>query len=332
MTDFSKYVHAMGRGPSKGRNLNQEEARDAMHQILAGSVAPEAVGALFMLMRYVGETPQEVAGFIQAMRADLMDWETLNVAVDWPSYAAGRTRGLPWFILSALLVAQAGHPVLMHGWNSHQKSVAAVQSSIQSMGLPVCETPMQAQVELESRGFAYAPLSAMHPNALRLLKLRDVLGLRSPVNTVCRGLNPSGADLSVLGVFHPSYRALQVDANALLGQNNMAVIKGGGGEFECNPSKDIEVFSLQNGHTDRYSITAHSDRGKRLSDATEESDDLSKLWSGENQNVFALDIVLNTCAVALQSLKGIDDINSARGLATELWHARAKTFAQGKAL
>ena len=58
----------MGRGPSKGRNLTQDEAADAMLQILDGSADPHAVGALLMLMRYRGETPAEIAGFVQALR------------------------------------------------------------------------------------------------------------------------------------------------------------------------------------------------------------------------------------------------------------------------
>ena len=36
---------------------------------------------------------------------------------------------------------------------------------------------------------------------LRLLRLRDVLGLRSAVNTVLRVLNPAGAETAVQGVY-----------------------------------------------------------------------------------------------------------------------------------
>ena len=93
---LSSYIHAMGRGPSRARSLTEAEAEDALGQILAGEAAPEAVGALFMLMRYRGETASEIAGFARAARSGLEAWRAIDVDLDWPSYAAGRSRGLPW--------------------------------------------------------------------------------------------------------------------------------------------------------------------------------------------------------------------------------------------
>ncbi|MCV6597951.1 MAG: glycosyl transferase family 3, partial [Mangrovicoccus sp.] len=127
---LAPYVRAMGRGPSRARSLERAEAEDAMTQILNGSAAPEAVGALFMLMRYRGESAEELAGFVSAMRARLKDWSGLNPSLDWPSYAAGKSRGLPLFLLSAKLVAQAGARVVLHGWNSHQNPIADVRASL----------------------------------------------------------------------------------------------------------------------------------------------------------------------------------------------------------
>ena len=84
---------------------------------------------MLMLLRMKGETADEIAGFVCAARASLPDWTGPRPALDWPSYAAGRTRGLPWFLLSARLVAQAGFPVLLHGWNSDQSAGAAVRDA-----------------------------------------------------------------------------------------------------------------------------------------------------------------------------------------------------------
>lgn len=97
-----------------------------MRLILSGAAPPEAVGALLMLMRYRGETAPEIVGMAEALRETLAEWRAIDVALDWPSYAAGRTRGLPWFLLSVRLVALAGHRVVLHGWNSHQAQVASV--------------------------------------------------------------------------------------------------------------------------------------------------------------------------------------------------------------
>lgn len=322
MSSLSKYVHAMGRGPSKGRNLTRAEAAEAMTTILSGKAAPEAVGALFMLMRYRGETPEEIAGFVDAMRATTPEWATLDVTLDWPSYAAGRTRGVPWFLLSAMLVARAGHRVMLHGWNSHQHSIANVQAAVGALGLPTCRSVAQAREGLRQSGLIYCPLDVLSPAALSLLKLRDVLGLRSPVNTALRTWNPSRADVTVQGVFHPAYRALQTEASRLLGQPQFAVIKGGGGEFERNPSKDIELYMLRNGGPVRSVAGATLPEPQRLSDATGEADDLVALWRGDIRNDFAARTVTGTAAVALLALGAAGDLVSAQEQAGRLWADR----------
>lgn len=324
MNSLSKYVHAMGRGPSRGRNLTRSEAADAMTSILSGKAAPEAVGALLMLMRYRGETPEEIAGFVDAMRAETPDWAELDVALDWPSYAAGRTRGLPWFLLSAMLVARAGHRVMVHGWNSHQHSISNVPAAVGALGLPTCRSVAQAREGLRQSGIIFCPLDAMSPASLSLLKLRDVLGLRSPVNTALRTWNPSRADVTVQGVFHPAYRALQAEASRLLEQPQFAVIKGGGGEFERNPSKDVELYMLRNSGRDRSLAGAMLPEPQRLSDATREANDLLALWRGDIRNEFAARTVTGTAAIALLALGAATDLVSAQEQAARLWADRVE--------
>lgn len=64
-----------GPWPGRSRNLTAEEAQEAMGIILRGECAPEAVGGLLMLMRYRGEEPQEIEGFVRAFRATLPEWQ-----------------------------------------------------------------------------------------------------------------------------------------------------------------------------------------------------------------------------------------------------------------
>ena len=106
---LSKHVQTLGRGQGRSRSLTHDEAYDAMRLMLCDDTPPEAVGALLMLLRMKGETAEEISGFAAAAQTELPALP--KVDLDWPSYAAGRTRGAPWFLLSAKLVAQAGHRV-----------------------------------------------------------------------------------------------------------------------------------------------------------------------------------------------------------------------------
>ena len=235
---FAHYVRTLGRGPGRSRALTREEARTALGMVLAGEADPYQVGAFLMLLRYRGEDPAEMAGLVEAARASFGAGPLPGVAValDWPSYGAGRTRGAPWFLLAALALARAGHPVLMHGSNEFTRGTP-VTDALESLGLPVCRGREQAGQELARAGFAYLPLEALCPGLDRLLRLRGLLGLRSPINTAARLLNPFDAAAGVDGVFHPPYIALHVDTAALLGRGRLVVVKGGGGEAERNPAK-----------------------------------------------------------------------------------------------
>lgn len=162
-----------------------------MGRILSGEVAPEVTGALLMLMRYRGENADEIAGFVDALRARTAPWQDVSAAVDWPSYAAGKSRGAPWFLISAKLLAMAGYPVLIHGWNAEAETALSVRIGAASLDIPTVHSTKAARQALQDGRIAYAPLEAIDQAAYEVLRLRDVLGLRSPINTALRAWNPS---------------------------------------------------------------------------------------------------------------------------------------------
>lgn len=291
---LANHVRTLGRGPGRSRALTRAEAEEAMSLMLSDKAAPEAIGALLMLLRMKGETADEIAGFAHAAQKAIVP--VIGVDLDWPSYAAGRTRGQPWFLLSARLVAQAGHRVLLHGWNG---SDGAVRTGLAAAGIAMARDGDDASALLQRDGIAYLPLEAAHPRLFDLLNLRQVLGLRSCMNTVCRMLNPGAASASVQGVFHPSYRLLQVDAAARLGWPALSVIKGGGGEFERHPGKQIDVFGLRLGQPWRAAQTTLMDDTRRLS---ETNLDVSTVWTHGAPGSFEESVVLGTAALALDTL------------------------------
>ncbi|PLS21009.1 glycosyl transferase family protein [Neptunicoccus cionae] len=307
---LAEHVRTLGRGPGRSRSLTQDEARDAMCDMLDPDTAPEAIGALLMLLRMKGETAQEIAGLVSAAQGNLPALP--QVDLDWPSYAAGRTRGAPWFLLSAKLVAQAGHKVLLHGWNGQD---VKIRKGLQDAGIGTADTLDAAAQMLERDGIAYLPLEVAHPALFHLLNLRSVLGLRSCINTVCRMLNPGAAPASVQGVFHPSYRLLQADAAALLGWENLTVIKGGGGEFERHPAKDIAGFGLRAGVPWDGIYPAIRPETRRLN---ETQDTATKPWDPTAPTDFEADVITGTAAAALDSL----GVKNSAEFARSLWDTR----------
>jgi anthranilate phosphoribosyltransferase len=312
---FAQYVRILARGPGRSRALTFDEARAAMRMIAAGEAEPIQLGAMLMLMRYRQESSDELAGFVAALRETFATPpDPPCVDLDWPSYAAGRTRGAPWFLLSALLLAENGVRVLMHG---PEKSVLA--RSFEPFGIAPSATPAAAAARLAAEGFAFLPLAAYAPVAQQLLDLRPLLGLRSPANSLARLLNPLAAPNSIQGVFHPAYRELQRGAASLLGQKRLAVFKGGGGEAERNPDKACRVFV----HEDARNIDEDWPAldGDPVA-ASEPEPSLTAVWRGDGLDGAPERIVIATAALALRLTGRAPDPATADALARTLWARR----------
>jgi anthranilate phosphoribosyltransferase len=321
---LAPYVRILGRGPGRSRSLTRAEACAAMELMLGGAAAPEAVGALLMLMRYQHESPEEIAGFVDAARASLSEWRTPEVDLDWPSYAAGKSRGLPYFLLSALLLARHGIRVAMHGYNSHGAAGTGTRAALAALGIEPARTPAAARHQLAQTNFTYVPLESLSPPLLGLLKLRTVLGLRSPVNTTLRLLNPWRAPAAIQGVFHPPYVRLQMEASRLLGQPRMSVFKGGGGEAERNPLKALAVDGLVDGEPESDSWPPLIPGAHRRLHEQEGIDvaKLVRLWRGQHEDTHAEAIVVGTAAVAIKTVGRGASLEEATALAGNWWGAR----------
>jgi len=234
---FATFVATLGRGPGRSRALTREEARTAFGMVLRNEADPHQVGAFLMLLRFRGEDAEEITGMVEAVRAHAnLARADLGVELDWPSYGAGRTRNAPWFLLAALALARSGVTVLMHGSNNFSSGIS-VEDALGAIGLPPNADLAGAAAALSANRFAYLPLRAMAPDLDRLLEMRRLFGLRSPVNTVARLLNPADAPFGIDGVFHPPYIDVHLGVAERMHRRRLLVLKGGGGEAERVPLK-----------------------------------------------------------------------------------------------
>jgi hypothetical protein len=98
------------------------------------------------------------------------------------------------------------------------------------------------------------------------------------------------------------------------------VIKGGGGEFERNPSKDTVAFGLRASASWEARFEPTLEDTRKLNDGEKDPARLADLWSGALGDPFAAGIVMSTAALALDTL-GVSDADVK---AQELWTARLK--------
>jgi anthranilate phosphoribosyltransferase len=271
-------------------------------------------------MRYRGETAAELAGYVDAVRARLPADPGLRPELDWPSYA-DRHKQLPWFLLSALLLAGAGVRVLMHGIEG--EGPASTPAALRALGIDPAHNLAEAHAQLDGCGFAYLPLAVFAPELHRLFALRPLLGLRTPVHTLARELAPFSPKAQIQGIFHPTYLELHHETQRLLGQRRAVVFKGGGGEAQRNPDKPCRTLIHWDGEAFEETWPArpygepHPWRGEPLDPAR-----LAALWTGELRLAGPEAAVIATAAVALRLIGRAQSPAEAEAMAEELWRTR----------
>lgn len=322
---FASFIRTIGKGKTGRRSLTLDEAEAAMTMLLNGQIEPVQLGAFLMVLRVKEESAEEIAGFVYACRKQIQT--NINITIDkpdldWSSYA-GKKRQPPWFLLSAFLLTQSGYKIFMHGASGHTANRLYTENVLTDLGLVVANNWQQVSTQLEQHNFSYLPIEQLCPQLHSIIELRPLLGLRSPVHTLSRLLNPLAANATLQSVFHPSYIETHHQAALLLGEKNAAVFKGEGGEIEYRPHADVSISAINNSTSEQYTI-------KRKTEAPIETEVssamLTALWEEKISNAHAVDAVIGTAAIALKTMGVEQDIETARQLATELWHKRASTL------
>lgn len=316
---FADLIRALGRGKNGSRSLTREEAGFAMQEIWHQRETQAQLGALLMLMRVKEETADELAGMAQAVRDELSNWSGQPMHIDWPAYA-GKRRQPSWYVLAAKALAQGGYPVFMHGGGEHTAGRQYARQACVALGVPVATSWQDAAALSQEHSMVYCPLESFAPTLSHIIDMKRELGLRSPVNTLVRNLNPTGARVTLQGMFHPSYKALHHDTAGLLGDSHNIVLKGDSGEFEVRPDSDTKVLIHSPHHPEQIDIL------RRLPQRAVRPDEpsltlLQATWAGESTPEYGLAATQDTMALVLMIADGLT-LEEARNKAKSLWQQR----------
>lgn len=321
-TSFSQFTKIIGRGPTLSRALTRSEAMEAMSMVLAGEAQPEALGGFLLVLRQRGESAEELAGFVDATLSQSDIPKTASPDIDWPSYA-DKHQQQPWFVLSALLLAENGVRVLMHGIDGASEDCAPTRPVLHALGIKTSQTLNDATSELDRSCFAYIGLENFAPETEQLFHLKPLLGVRSVANTFARDLNPLGAGAVMVGIVHSPYRPLHQEALQILGQRNAAVFKGVGGEAQRNPLKACTVAFLQNNEMAEEQWPATYSEESYVWRAEERSpENVVDVWNGGYCHPAVEASIIETTALALRTMGKAKNFREARDVATDFWLQR----------
>jgi anthranilate phosphoribosyltransferase len=313
---FAQFVRILGKGKRGARSMTREEAREAMGMLLDGKVEDTQLGAFLMLLRHKEESAEELAGFTEALRQRL-NAPQIAVDIDWPTYA-GKKRHLPWFLLAIKALAASGLRILIHGGGAHTAGRLYSEQLLQMLEIPLCRNWNEVGEALDRHNLAFIPLGAWAPQLQRMIDLRNTLGLRSPIHSLARILNPLGARVGLQSIFHPGYQATHREASQLLGDHAI-VIKGEGGEIEVNPDGLCHLYGTENGANWDEEWPALSAQ-RHVKPESLDPQHLLAFWRGERNDSYGELAVLSSMALALRG-QGLER-EAAFAEAHRLWNAR----------
>ncbi len=233
---ISQYIKEIGRGKDGARALSREQAADLLGQVLDGTVTDLEIGAFCLAMRIKGETPEEMAGFLDAVhqRLNLVPASD-GPTVVLPSYNGARK--LPVLTpLLALLLAREGLSVLVHGTPTESKRVFA------SEVLAALDIHAPSAIKpIASGEVAFVPTELLSPALKRLLDVRRVVGLRNPAHSLVKLMNPVAGKALVLSSYtHPEY-AISMAATIELTKANALLLRGTEGEVVADARRSPQM-------------------------------------------------------------------------------------------
>ncbi|SFB72715.1 Anthranilate phosphoribosyltransferase [Polaromonas sp. OV174] len=239
---ISHYIKEIGRGSRGAKPLTREQAADLFGQVLDGTVTDLEIGAFCLAMRIKGETPEELAGFLDATHARLTPIPaTDRPLVVLPSYNGARK--LPVLTpLLALLLARQGLPVLVHGTATESSRVLAsnVLEALDHKAPPAIKKIANGEV-------LFAPTELLLPGLKRLLDVRRVVGLRNPGHSVVKLLQPTlGPCIVVSSYTHPEYARTMAATFELTGASAL-LSRGLEGEVVSDPRRTAQIDGFVRG-------------------------------------------------------------------------------------
>lgn len=210
-----------------GKHLSAAEAEAALGAILDGATSPVLIAALLVALRVRGEQPDELAGFVRALRARAIPVDAPAGTVDTCGTGGDHSSTFNVSTAVAIVVAGAGVPVAKHG-NRAVSSTSGSSDVIAALGIPMESTAEEAGRALREDGFAYLHAPSFHPGMKHPGPVRRELGIRTAFNLCGPLANPAGPRRQIVGVADAAVAATVAEALRILGSERAFVVHGDG--------------------------------------------------------------------------------------------------------
>ena len=250
---FKEFIQKVGSGSHTSDNLTRAEAARATKMMLLGEATPIQIGAFLIAHRIKRPTGEELAGMLDAYDELGPKLQPIgqSVIVFGIPYD-GRTRTAPINVITALLLAAAGQPIIMHGGDRLPTKYGVPLIEIwQGLGIDWTNlTLAQTQQVFEATGIGFVYTPKHFPLNQVLWGYREQLGKRPPSATMELIWCPYVGDAHIIaGFVHPPTEGMFQEALKLRDVTKYTFIKGLEGSCDL-PRDRTAIIGLSSSDSD----------------------------------------------------------------------------------
>jgi len=226
-----------------GEDLTFEQAYETMAEIMSGVYGDAEIGGFLTALAVKGETAQEIAGFVTAMRKKMVKVPVSVNAVDMCGTGGD---GLGTFNIStaaSFVVAGAGIPVAKHG-NRSISSSSGSADVLGELGVDIEMGPEKAGQCIDEIGIGFLFAPAYHPAMRHVMPARRALGVRTVFNILGPLCNPAQVKRQVIGLFDGTLTEKLTEVLQLLKTENAMLVHGDDGIDEISSTSNTTISML----------------------------------------------------------------------------------------
>lgn len=235
-------------------DLSEKEAEEVMLEIMNGEATPAQIAAYLMGLRMKGETVDEIAGSVRAMRAKAVRIRVgAQLVVDTCGTGGDRSHTFNISTTAAFVVAGAGLTVAKHG-NRSVSSKSGSADVLAALGVRI-DLPTERMADCLNEvgiGFLFAPL--YHGAMKHCAGPRQELGVRTILNILGPLTNPAGAAVQVMGVYDAGLTELLAKVLVHLGSQHCFLVHGMDGLDEVTLTDRTRISEGKAGVVSSYYI------------------------------------------------------------------------------
>ena len=320
-------TEVVGSGHKSADDMTREQAVEAFRRILDGEPDHTTLGAFWLANRWKRNTPEELGAYVDVMAEGVETAAPDCDPVDCGANYDGKGRTAIFGVASGLVAAAAGTPVVVHsGDRVPTQKQDAYKHVLDELGVETDLSSEQSARMTDEVGFGFYYQPNFAPEIDALFDRRDMMGVRTFVNTIETLANPADASVHLGSFYHLPYAKRIIDtfqASETATVERVVMFQGMEGYDDVRPGstkvavwnegEELDDFDIE---TPEYGMDFESD-DLSVDDVAADSAAITEaVLAGDREDAFA-DAVAVNAALRIFAGEDADSIDEGLQMARE---------------